>query len=125
MLEKFQSRIVEIAGLSSLCLGLVGCSDSQKTKSYSELDSPMTPIRRKETLEKRLSEVRDVDGGVFVFPRSFTFPETLADFRKAHPEYKILSVTQGPDVTRNPYGYTEDSRADVMIVLVDWPISQR
>jgi hypothetical protein len=113
------ARARAASGLAVLLAGLAGCTPYSNTKSESSaVDDRLSVESRERTKSLRLSEVRDIGAGIFVFPRSSSFPETLSDFLQAHPELKVVTVSQSADMTTGVFDQT-DSRANSMIVVLE------
>ena len=111
MLKNMQRRYgitASIMSLSALCFGISGCGRNV-TSSDAALndDTRLTPAAREQTKQDRLNQIRPLGNGVFLFPRSPYFPETVSDWREAHPNFHVTTVME--------------HRESAILVLVDWP----
>lgn len=93
--------------------------------SLGSVDDRMSSEERALTREVRLAQIRDLGNGVFVFPATRDFPETLADFRETHPH--IICVTPGPGATELYYSshlYREAHMQYNSFVVVTGPAAE-
>lgn len=120
--DKVDSALTWAAiGLAALTLPtLAGCDlgASAPSSAQSTPTARMNPAERAATKSERLSSVVDVGFGIYVFPVGKEFAETLADFKEAHPELKITSVTQGPDETHGMLDQTY-ARSNSFIIVTE------
>ena len=108
-----------LIALSAFTLpALSGCADSAPHSNEAVASARMPAPERMSTRESRLHEVHDVGNGVYVFPTDKYFAETLSDFMEKHPDLKLVSVSNGPDVTYYQ-GDSTHSRSDSQIVVFE------
>ena len=108
-------------GLAAFTLPtLVGCDAPTGVPSgaVSVPSARLNPAERSATKTERLGKVVDAGFGIYVFPADNSFAETLADFKEAHPDIKITSVTQGPDETHG-LGNARYARSNTFIVITE------
>ena len=111
------SKIGALCLLAAATLPSIGCDSHYGVKDGMASDR-MPPVTRTQTREERLAQVVDLGNGVFVFPNSTTFPETLADFRASKPDLRVVSVSQGPQITSGVGGNT-DTRSNSFVVVTE------
>lgn len=115
--DKFK-KMVGLAALAGATLPALGCIDSHHGDTTGFAADRISSPERQRSREARLYQIHDIGNGVYVFPNDPQFAETLSDFRAAHTDKKIISVSQGPDVTNGILENT-DSRSNSFIVVTE------
>jgi hypothetical protein len=118
-----QSTLDHYMKVGALCLAaftfpaLTGCDDGTAPPSDAKAvaSARLDPGTRAMTKSDRLSRIADVGNGVYVFPATKDFPETLSDFKESKPELIITSITQGTDETHG-IGSNTYARSNTFIV---------
>lgn len=109
--------------VGALCLAaftfpaLTGCDDGTAPPSDAKAvaSARLDLGDRATTKSDRLSKIVDVGNGVFVFPATKDFPETLSDFKESRPDLIVTSITQGTDETHG-FGNTTYARSNTFVV---------
>ena len=105
-----RSSIGAAAAISALAFGaatLPGCGDgySPAGQGRSPADSANSfNAAAMPTTAARLALVTGYGNMVYVFPMAF-FPQTLSDFLTANPELRLVSFSQGMEVTSETGSY--------------------
>jgi hypothetical protein len=120
------STFTAIGAMALAGFSLPGCKERAPAgPSVGSAADRLSTVDRESSKASRLGEVHDVGNGIFVFPATRTFPETLSDFREANPDLRIISVTNGTDIATWPHGLESGYAYSASFVVVTEPSSLR
>ena len=108
MFGKLSRNIGMSLSLAGVSMGLSGCNHGEY---------PKTNPADTTTASARARAVRDIGGGIFIFPAS-NFPLALKEFREGHPTLAIVGVTQGVDRNQGE-GNASWGGADTFVVITE------
>jgi hypothetical protein len=120
------STFTAIGAMALAGFSLPGCEERAPAgPSVGSAADRLSTVDRESSKTSRLGEVHDVGNGIFVFPATRTFPETLSDFREANPNLRIVSVTNGVDVRYFVQGVNSAYSQSASFIVVTEPASLR
>jgi hypothetical protein len=120
------STFTAIGAMALAGFSLPGCEERAPAgPSIGSAADRISTVDRESSKTSRLGEVCDVGNGIFVFPATRTFPETLSDFREANPNLRIVSVTNGVDVRYFVQGVNSAYSQSASFIVVTEPASLR